>query len=132
MIEIFESEVNELKELRDLLRDFIIDHNTSIKYSHYYILLGDKTFLEVLEDTFYEPHLDKDLKKKYVKLMKVFLAKLKKMYHKLCFQSDPESLALRTILEEAFINLGFSKNSHQKFINLENTVNRISKKETAL
>lgn len=132
MIGIFETEVNELKELLNLFKNFVIDHNTSIECNHYYIVLGDKTFLEALEDTFYEPTLDKDLREEYVKLMQVFLAKQKKIYHGICFRSDPESLALKTRFEEALMCLGFSEDGRQMFINFENTVNRISKKETTL
>lgn len=130
MIEIFESEVNELKELLDLFKNFIIDHNKSIKCNHYYIVLGDTTFLEALENTFYEPSLDLDLKKKYIDLMKVFLDKVKKIYNKISSQSDSESLELKTKFEESSMCLGFSEDARQMFINFENTVNRISNKET--
>jgi hypothetical protein len=132
MIGVFEAEVKELKELLDLFRNFVINHNTSIECNHYYIVLGDKTFLEALEDTFYEPDLDKNLREKYVELMQVFLAKQKKIYHGICFRSDPESLALKTKFEESLMCLGFSEDGRQMFINFENTVNRISKKETTL
>lgn len=132
MIEILEDEMNELKEILDLFKNFIIDYNKNIECNQYYLVLGDTTFLEALENTFYESSLDQDLKKKYVGLMKFFLNKVKKIYNKVCFQSDPESLALKKMFEENSISLGFSENDRQMFINFENTVNRIIKKETAL
>lgn len=132
MIGVFETEVKELRELLSLFRNFVIDHNKNIECNEYYIVLGDKTFLEALEDTFYEPTLDGDLREKYVKLMQVFLAKQKKIYHGICFRSDPESLALKTKFEESLMCLGFSEDGRQMFINFENTVNRISNKETTV
>ena len=102
----FQSEIDEIKEILNLIKNFIKSNNKSIQITEYYITLGTKTLLEVVEDTLNDPNVDEEQKKEHAELMKTFLQKLKnpltiespfylvclqyflilKIYHYHCFQ----------------------------------------------
>jgi hypothetical protein len=127
--EVFQYEVEELKRILDSLKDFVVSNNKTIRCTEYYIALDNKNFLQVLEDTFNDSTLNENLKKEHLKLIKIFLEKQKNLYHKLCFESNAQSLDLKSRFEDVLMFLGFSENKNNLFSNLENTINRIDIKE---
>ncbi len=129
MNEVFQYEVEELKLILDSLKDFVVSNNKTIRCTEYYIALDNKNFLQVLEDTFNDSTLNENLKKEHLKLIKIFLEKQKNLYHKLCFESNAQSLDLKSRFEDVLMFLGFSENKNNLFSNLENTINRIDIKE---
>ncbi len=129
MNEVFQYEVEELKRILDSLKDFVVSNNKTIRCTEYYIALDNKNFLQVLEDTFNDSTLNENLKKEHLKLIKIFLEKQKNLYHKLCFESNAQSLDLKSRFEDVLMFLGFSENKNNLFSNLENTINRIDIKE---
>lgn len=129
MSEFFQSEMEELEKIVDFLKDFIISNNKNIKFTEYYITLGNKNFLQSLEDTFDNFSLSENKKIECVKLMKTFLEKLKSLYDKLCLETNSQSLRIKVNLEEAAVFLGFSEDKNNLFSKLENTINRIENQE---
>jgi len=127
----FESEMQEIKQILDLIREFLISNNKKIKFTQYYISLGTKNFLQVVEDTFNEPTLDGNQKKEHLELLKIFLEKQKDLYFRLSFENDPQLIEMKLKIEEACKSLGFS-GDNDLFLELKNTLSRIDKTEVTL
>jgi hypothetical protein len=129
----FQSEKEELKKILDLVTNFVISNNKSIRFTQYYISLGNKNFLQIVEDTFNDPILDEKQKNEHVELMKTFLEKLKNLYFRLSLLDHPETLEMKNGIEEAVKFFGFAGNGvDDLFSELENTLNRLDKKEVLL
>jgi len=127
----FESEMQEIEQILDLIREFLISNNKKIKFTQYYISLGTKNFLQVVEDTFNEPTLDGNQKKEHLELLKTFLKKQKDLYFRLSFENDPQLIEMKLKIEEACKSLGFSVDNNL-FLELENTLSCIDKTEVTL
>ena len=129
----FQSEIDEIKEILNLIKNFIKSNNKSIQITEYYITLGTKTLLEVVEDTLNDPNVDEEQKKEHAELMKTFLQKLKNLYSTILSSDTSEALKMKERIKDSARVLGFSgNNDNDIFSELENTVNRLDKKEIVL
>jgi hypothetical protein len=129
----FQSEIDEIKEILNLIKNFIKSNNKSIQITEYYITLGTKTLLEVVEDTLNDPNVDEEQKKEHAELMKTFLQKLKNLYSTILSSDTSEALKMKERIKDSARVLGFSgNNDNDIFSELENTVNRLDKREILL
>ena len=129
----FQSEIDEIKEILNLIKNFIKSNNKSIQITEYYITLGTKTLLEVVEDTLNDPNVEEEQKEEHAELMKTFLRKLKNLYSTILSSDTSEALKMKERIKDSARVLGFSgNNDNDIFSELENTVNRLDKKEIVL
>lgn len=133
MSELFESDVEDIKRIFNFIINFVVTNNKNVKTTEYYLVLDNTNFLQIIEDSFNNPILDENKKKEYIELMKTFLKKQKDLYLRFSLSDNPEALEMKTYLKETNKRLGFSgNNDNDLFSELENTINRIDKKEFAL
>ncbi len=107
----FQSEIDEIKEILNLIKNFIKSNNKSIQITEYYITLGTKTLLEVVEDTLNDPNVDEEQKKEHAELMKTFLQKLKNLYSTILSSDTSEALKMKERIKDSARVLGFSGNN---------------------
>ncbi len=134
MSEFFLSEGEKLKQILNTVKNFVSSNNNSIRSTQYYISLGDKKLLQVIEETLNDSHIDEEQKKEHIDLMKTFLEKKKNIYSHLSSSNDPESLEMKNAIEEAAKSFGFTGNNTNDIflLELENTLERLEKKEITL
>lgn len=133
MSELFENEVEEIKQICNLIINFVVSNNKNVQITQYYLKLNDKNFLQIIEDTFNDSTLDGNQRKEYIELLKTFLEKLQSFYFRFSLSDDPELVEMVLFLKNAVKNFGFSGDTdNDLFSQLENAINRIDKKEIAL
>jgi hypothetical protein len=130
--EIFESEMGKLLEILGFMKKFVESNNKNISITEYYIPLGTKTFLEVIEDTFNDPNVNEEQKKEHVKLMKIFVEKSKNVYFNILSSDNPEDLGAKKQIKDSAKILGFAADDGELCSELENVINRLGKEETLL
>jgi hypothetical protein len=131
--ELFENEVEEIKQICNLIINFVVSNNKNVQITQYYLKLNDKNFLQIIEDTFNDSTLDGNQRKEYIELLKTFLEKLQSFYFRFSLSDDPELVEMVLFLKNAVKNFGFSGDTdNDLFSQLENAINRIDKKEIAL
>ena len=124
-----QSDINEIKQLLETIKDFVISNNKDVKTTEYFICLGNKTFLEIIEETFNIPTINVEEKSKYLDLLNTFLKKQKSCYSNIILSDDPEDLEMKKRIDDALKFLGFSGNDGSTFLELENTIKRLEQKE---
>ena len=133
MSELFENEVEEIKQICNLIINFVVSNNKNVQITQYYLKLNDKNFLQIIEDTFNDSTLDGNQRKEYIELLKTFLEKLQSFYFRFSLSDDPELVEMVLFLKNAVKHFGFSGDTdNDLFSQLENVINRIDKKEIAL
>ncbi len=126
----FQSEVDEIKEILDVFKNFVISNHKGVKSTEYFISLGNKTLLQAIEETFSDPNVNDEEKSKHLELMKLFLEKQKKCYSNIILSDDPEALEMKRKIEETVRFLGFSGNDPNNiFSKLENTLEKLEQGE---
>lgn len=126
------NDINEIKQILDIIKDFVISNNKNVKSTEYFICLGNKTFLQIIEETFNDPDIDVEEKSKHIDLLSTFLKKQKSCYANIILSNDPEDLEMKRRIDETVKFLGFSGNDGNMFSELENTLERLEKKEIVL
>jgi hypothetical protein len=126
-------EGKKLKEILETVQNFVVDNNSNVETTHYYILLGDKNLLQVIEETLNDPYIDNKKRKEQILLMSSFLKKTRKLYNIVNFSEDPEMINMKNRLEDAGKIFGFtSNNSNDIFLlELENTLKKLKQREIA-
>lgn len=127
MTEIIQSEMEGLLEILGLMKKFVESNNKSIQITEYYIPLGTKTFLEVIEDTFNDPNTTEEQKKEHVGYMKAFVEKAKNLYFNILSTEGPEQLAVKKQIKDSGKILGFAGNDDEVCLELENSIKRLDK-----
>ena len=129
MNQFFLSEVENLKKILDQMKELVSVYNANIVTTHYYLLLGNKNLLQVIEETLSNHIKNKKEKKKHIKLLKTFLKRSKKLHFLISSLDDPKSIEMKSRMEEAFISFGFTEKSfNQVFsLELENAIQRLEK-----
>ena len=75
MSELFQLEIENLKEILDTVKNFVMSNNKSINVTHYYMSIGDKNLLQVIEETLSDSLVDEKQKETQLNLMEIFLEK---------------------------------------------------------
>lgn len=133
MSELFESDIEELKQISSFITDFVVTNNKNAQITQYYLKLHDKNFLQTIEDTFSDSTLDENQRRKHIELMKTFLEKLQSLHFRLSLSNDPESSEMIEFLKNVSKKFGFAgSDDNDLFSELENAINRIDKKEITL
>lgn len=129
----FQSEVDEIKQILDIIKDFLISNNNNVRPTESFVYLENKTFLQAIEETLNDPNVNIEEKSKHLELLKLFLEKLKKIYSSIILSYNSDALEMKIRIEENSVFLGFSgNNDNDIFSELENTVNRLDKREILL
>lgn len=126
-------EGKKIKEILETVQNFVVDNNSNVETTHYYILLGDKNLLQVIEETLNDPCIDNKKRKEQILLMSSFLKKTRKLYNIVNSSEDPEMINMKNRLEDAGKIFGFtSNNSNDIFLlELENTLKKLRQREIA-
>lgn len=124
----FQPDVDFVRGMLDDLKTLILENNKNLEFTHYYIPLGKKTFLQLVEETFNDSNISTDKVEKYTKIMKIISEKMKSVYAESLTYADTRSLELQENIEYITKLLGFSGDIDM-FSELENTIKRLEDKE---
>ncbi len=119
------SEMEELKEIVENLREFVYTNDSDMETTLYYTSTGDQTFLELFEQVVIN-HEDKE---KYVIILKNLFIKAKDFYSRLLENEyDPTCIEFSMAMEDSARFLGFSDDSGKNlFSKLETTIEHLEK-----
>lgn len=134
MSKLFQSEIENLKEILDTVKNFVMSNNKSINVTHYYMSIGDKNLLQVIEETLSDSLVDEKQKETQLNLMEIFLEKTKNLYSQISSLNDPQSIELKRRIEEGLKYFGFTGNNENDLflLELEKTLEKLQKKEIIL
>lgn len=134
MSELFQLEIENLKEILDTVKNFVMSNNKSINVTHYYMSIGDKNLLQVIEETLSDSLVDEKQKETQLNLMEIFLEKTKNLYSQISSLNDPQSIELKRRIEEGLKYFGFTGNNENDLflLELEKTLENLKKKELIL
>lgn len=134
MRELFQLEIENLKEILDTVKNFVMSNNKSINVTHYYMSIGDKNLLQVIEETLSDSLVDEKQKETQLNLMEIFLEKTKNLYSQISSLNDPQSIELKRRIEEGLKYFGFTGNNENDLflLELEKTLENLKKKELIL
>jgi hypothetical protein len=131
--EVFQSNIEELDQILNDIKNFLLTNNRSIQFGEHYLVEGNKNFLQVTEETLNDNTIDIKKIVQYINLMKIFLEKVENFYIDVSLTDDSESLKMKDRIEDASKFMGFSgKSTDDVFFELKNTINRLNKKEIVL
>ena len=125
MNESFDSNLQEVEELFKSIVNFLNDNNKTLTRTKYFISLGTKTFLEVIEDTFNDMDVNIDEKKEHLVLIESFIEKVKNLHSVLSLSDGSESIEIKEKIERLSKSFGFTGDTIVS--NLEITIKNLKK-----